>query len=95
MQPVRKSAKLANVCYDIRGPVLARAKPTVGQDRNNPAGRIVDPQSHRAGAGQAEADQPAAAHGMRCAKRSTPPFRLSCHTTMTPPALSLTSRGSY
>jgi alanine-synthesizing transaminase len=26
MQPIRKSAKLANVCYDIRGPVLARAK---------------------------------------------------------------------
>ncbi|MEW5889643.1 MAG: pyridoxal phosphate-dependent aminotransferase [Pseudomonadota bacterium] len=26
MQPVFKSAKLANVCYDIRGPVLARAK---------------------------------------------------------------------
>jgi alanine-synthesizing transaminase len=26
MQPVKKSAKLANVCYDIRGPVLARAK---------------------------------------------------------------------
>jgi alanine-synthesizing transaminase len=26
MQPVMKSAKLANVCYDIRGPVLARAK---------------------------------------------------------------------
>ena len=26
MQPVLKSAKLANVCYDIRGPVLARAK---------------------------------------------------------------------
>ncbi|OHC70934.1 MAG: aminotransferase [Rhodocyclales bacterium RIFCSPLOWO2_02_FULL_63_24] len=26
MQPVSKSAKLANVCYDIRGPVLARAK---------------------------------------------------------------------
>ncbi len=26
MQPVRKSTKLANVCYDIRGPVLARAK---------------------------------------------------------------------
>ncbi|HLU76390.1 MAG TPA: pyridoxal phosphate-dependent aminotransferase [Burkholderiales bacterium] len=25
-QPVRKSAKLANVCYDIRGPVLARAR---------------------------------------------------------------------
>ena len=24
--PIRKSAKLANVCYDIRGPVLARAK---------------------------------------------------------------------
>ena len=26
MQPVMKSAKLANVCYDIRGPVLVRAK---------------------------------------------------------------------
>jgi len=26
MQPVAKSAKLANVCYDIRGPVLERAK---------------------------------------------------------------------
>ena len=26
MQPVLKSSKLANVCYDIRGPVLARAK---------------------------------------------------------------------
>ncbi len=26
MRPVLKSAKLANVCYDIRGPVLARAK---------------------------------------------------------------------
>ena len=26
MQPVLKSAKLANVCYDIRGPVLARSK---------------------------------------------------------------------
>ncbi|HEY9381664.1 MAG TPA: pyridoxal phosphate-dependent aminotransferase [Burkholderiales bacterium] len=26
MKPVRKSAKLANVCYDIRGPVLARAR---------------------------------------------------------------------
>ncbi|MCK9990097.1 MAG: pyridoxal phosphate-dependent aminotransferase [Rugosibacter sp.] len=26
MQPVIKSAKLNNVCYDIRGPVLARAK---------------------------------------------------------------------
>ncbi len=26
MQPVSKSAKLANVCYDIRGPVLAYAK---------------------------------------------------------------------
>lgn len=25
-RPVRKSAKLADVCYDIRGPVLARAK---------------------------------------------------------------------
>jgi len=25
-QPVLKSAKLANVCYDIRGPVMARAK---------------------------------------------------------------------
>src|SRR5574340_1731350 len=26
MQPVFKSANLANVCYDIRGPVMARAK---------------------------------------------------------------------
>jgi alanine-synthesizing transaminase len=26
MQPIAKSDKLANVCYDIRGPVLARAK---------------------------------------------------------------------
>ena len=26
MQPVLKSTKLANVCYDIRGPVMARAK---------------------------------------------------------------------
>ncbi|MDE2366302.1 MAG: pyridoxal phosphate-dependent aminotransferase [Betaproteobacteria bacterium] len=26
MQPVRKSSKLDDVCYDIRGPVLARAK---------------------------------------------------------------------
>ncbi|MEW6561840.1 MAG: pyridoxal phosphate-dependent aminotransferase [Pseudomonadota bacterium] len=26
MQPIMKSAKLANVCYDIRGPVMARAK---------------------------------------------------------------------
>ena len=26
MKPVSKSAKLANVCYDIRGPVLARAR---------------------------------------------------------------------
>ena len=26
MQPVSKSAKLANVCYDIRGPVLDRAR---------------------------------------------------------------------
>jgi alanine-synthesizing transaminase len=26
MQPILKSAKLSNVCYDIRGPVLARAK---------------------------------------------------------------------
>ncbi|MFA6312943.1 MAG: aminotransferase, partial [Sterolibacterium sp.] len=26
MQPVTKSAKLASVCYDIRGPVMARAK---------------------------------------------------------------------
>ncbi len=26
VQPVLKSAKLANVCYDIRGPVLARAR---------------------------------------------------------------------
>ena len=26
LKPIKKSAKLANVCYDIRGPVLARAK---------------------------------------------------------------------
>ncbi len=26
MKPIAKSSKLANVCYDIRGPVLARAK---------------------------------------------------------------------
>jgi len=26
MRPIAKSAKLANVCYDIRGPVLARAR---------------------------------------------------------------------
>jgi len=26
MKPIRKSAKLANVCYDIRGPILQRAK---------------------------------------------------------------------
>ena len=26
MKPIHKSAKLANVCYDIRGPVLARAR---------------------------------------------------------------------
>jgi alanine-synthesizing transaminase len=26
MKPIRKSSKLANVCYDIRGPVLAHAK---------------------------------------------------------------------
>ena len=26
LKTIRKSAKLANVCYDIRGPVLARAK---------------------------------------------------------------------
>ena len=26
MSPVMKSAKLANVCYDIRGPVMARAR---------------------------------------------------------------------
>ena len=26
MRPIRKSAKLANVCYDIRGPILQRAK---------------------------------------------------------------------
>ncbi len=26
MQPIKKSAKLANVCYDIRGPVLQKAK---------------------------------------------------------------------
>ena len=26
MQPIQKSQKLANVCYDIRGPVLEHAK---------------------------------------------------------------------
>ena len=26
MKTIQKSAKLANVCYDIRGPVLARAR---------------------------------------------------------------------
>ena len=26
LKPVRKSAKLADVCYDIRGPVMARAR---------------------------------------------------------------------
>ena len=26
MKTIHKSAKLANVCYDIRGPVLARAR---------------------------------------------------------------------
>jgi alanine-synthesizing transaminase len=26
MKPIRKSAKLANVCYDIRGPIMQRAK---------------------------------------------------------------------
>lgn len=26
VQPIRKSDKLANVCYDIRGPVLQKAK---------------------------------------------------------------------
>ncbi len=26
MQTIRKSSKLDNVCYDIRGPVLARAR---------------------------------------------------------------------
>ena len=26
MQPILKSSKLNNVCYDIRGPVLARAR---------------------------------------------------------------------
>ncbi len=26
LKPIRKSTKLANVCYDIRGPVLARAR---------------------------------------------------------------------
>ncbi len=26
LKPIRKSAKLADVCYDIRGPVMARAK---------------------------------------------------------------------
>ena len=31
MQPIHKSAKLASVCYDIRGPVLARAR-QMGED---------------------------------------------------------------
>ena len=26
MKPILKSTKLANVCYDIRGPVMERAK---------------------------------------------------------------------
>ena len=26
LKPIRKSAKLSDVCYDIRGPVMARAK---------------------------------------------------------------------
>ena len=26
LKPIRKSSKLADVCYDIRGPVLARAR---------------------------------------------------------------------
>ena len=26
MKPIKKSAKLSNVCYDIRGPVLQKAK---------------------------------------------------------------------
>ncbi|MFM7570674.1 MAG: hypothetical protein ACKO8O_18495 [Betaproteobacteria bacterium] len=26
MKTIQKSAKLANVCYDIRGPVMARAR---------------------------------------------------------------------
>jgi alanine-synthesizing transaminase len=26
MRSIRKSAKMANVCYDIRGPILARAQ---------------------------------------------------------------------
>ena len=26
MRPILKSSKLANVCYDIRGPVLDRAR---------------------------------------------------------------------
>ena len=26
MKPILKSAKLANVCYDIRGPVMQRAR---------------------------------------------------------------------
>src|ERR1700748_2041797 len=26
LKPIRKSAKLTDVCYDIRGPVMARAK---------------------------------------------------------------------
>ena len=39
MQPVLKSAKLGNVCYDIRGPVLARAKQMeIGCDARRPQG---------------------------------------------------------
>ena len=30
MKHVKKSAKLANVCYDIRGPVLQKAKQMEG-----------------------------------------------------------------
>ena len=26
MKPIQKSAKLANVCYDIRGPIMDRAR---------------------------------------------------------------------
>ena len=26
LKPIKKSSKLADVCYDIRGPVLARAR---------------------------------------------------------------------
>ena len=36
LRPVRKSSKLDNVCYDIRGPVLARARQMEGE-----GGRII------------------------------------------------------